>query len=63
MALTNQMNVVETVNSKESKKWLFPFILVTSLFFFLGICTQSGSNSNSPFKKSIQLNRFRVVIN
>ena len=36
MALTNQMNVVETVNSKESKKWLFPFILVTSLFFFWG---------------------------
>ena len=36
IALTNQMNVVETVNSKESKKWLFPFILVTSLFFFWG---------------------------
>ena len=36
MALTNQMNVVETVYSKESKKWLFPFILVTSLFFFWG---------------------------
>ena len=36
MALTNQMNVVETVNSKESKKWLFPCILVTSLFFFWG---------------------------
>ena len=36
MALTNQMNVVETVNSKESKKWLFPVILVTSLFFFWG---------------------------
>ena len=36
MALTNEMNVAETVNSKETKKWLFPFILVTSLFFFWG---------------------------
>ena len=36
MALTNEMNVADNVNSKESKKWLFPFILVTSLFFFWG---------------------------
>ncbi len=36
MALTNEMNVADNVNSKETKKWLFPFILVTSLFFFWG---------------------------
>jgi FHS family L-fucose permease-like MFS transporter len=36
MALTTQIEVQEKVSSKESKKWLFPFILVTSLFFFWG---------------------------
>ncbi|PIF30259.1 FHS family L-fucose permease-like MFS transporter [Flavobacterium sp. 9] len=36
MALTTQIDVQKDVSSKENKKWLFPFILVTSLFFFWG---------------------------
>ena len=36
MALTAQSNVQSKVVSKEAKSWLFPFILVTSLFFFWG---------------------------
>jgi len=36
MALVTQIDVKRTVDSKENKKWLFPFILVTSLFFFWG---------------------------
>ena len=36
MALTTQLDVENKVSSKEGKKLLFPFILVTSLFFFWG---------------------------
>jgi FHS family L-fucose permease-like MFS transporter len=36
MALTAQSEVQNKVVSKEAKGWLFPFILVTSLFFFWG---------------------------
>jgi FHS family L-fucose permease-like MFS transporter len=36
MALTAQSNVQNKVASVASKSWLFPFILVTSLFFFWG---------------------------
>jgi FHS family L-fucose permease-like MFS transporter len=36
MALVTEVNVRKDIDSKESKKWLFPFILVTSLFFFWG---------------------------
>jgi FHS family L-fucose permease-like MFS transporter len=36
MALPTQMDVQKNVSSTENKKWLFPFILVTSLFFFWG---------------------------
>ena len=36
MALITQLDVEKNVSSKENKKWLFPFILVTSLFFFWG---------------------------
>ncbi len=36
MALITQVDVEKNVSSKENKKWLFPFILVTSLFFFWG---------------------------
>ncbi|TPG36182.1 L-fucose:H+ symporter permease [Flavobacterium pectinovorum] len=36
MALITQLNIEKKVSSKESKKLLFPFILVTSLFFFWG---------------------------
>jgi FHS family L-fucose permease-like MFS transporter len=36
MALTVQSEVQSKVVSKEAKSWLFPFILVTSLFFFWG---------------------------
>lgn len=36
MALITQLDVENKVSSKEGKKLLFPFILVTSLFFFWG---------------------------
>lgn len=36
MALITEVDVQKNVASKENKKWLFPFILVTSLFFFWG---------------------------
>jgi FHS family L-fucose permease-like MFS transporter len=36
MALITQIDIEKNVGSKENKKWLFPFILVTSLFFFWG---------------------------
>src|SRR3954465_727172 len=36
MALITQTEVRKDVSSTDSKKWLFPFILVTSLFFFWG---------------------------
>ena len=36
MALITQTEVRKDVSSTENKKWLFPFILVTSLFFFWG---------------------------
>ncbi|MNX39935.1 L-fucose-proton symporter [compost metagenome] len=36
MALITQIDVEKDLGSKENKKWLFPFILVTSLFFFWG---------------------------
>ncbi|MBS7255771.1 L-fucose:H+ symporter permease [Flavobacterium branchiicola] len=36
MALVTEIEVRQNVGSKENKKWLFPFILVTSLFFFWG---------------------------
>ena len=36
MALITQLDVREETGTKENKKWLFPFILVTSLFFFWG---------------------------
>jgi FHS family L-fucose permease-like MFS transporter len=36
MALTTQIDVQKEVSSAANKKWLFPFILVTSLFFFWG---------------------------
>ncbi|MFV8326596.1 L-fucose:H+ symporter permease [Flavobacterium sp. ZS1P14] len=36
MALIAQSDVQSKVVSKEAKSWLFPFILVTSLFFFWG---------------------------
>lgn len=36
MALTPPSNPQNKVDSKETKSWLFPFILVTSLFFFWG---------------------------
>ena len=36
MALITQLDVENKASSKENKKWLFPFILVTSLFFFWG---------------------------
>lgn len=36
MALPTQMDVQKNVSSTENKKWLFPFIFVTSLFFFWG---------------------------
>jgi MFS transporter, FHS family, L-fucose permease len=36
MALPHSTNSQNSSNSTETKKWLFPFILVTSLFFFWG---------------------------
>lgn len=36
MAFTAQSNVQNKGASKEAKSWMFPFILVTSLFFFWG---------------------------
>jgi FHS family L-fucose permease-like MFS transporter len=36
MALITQIDVQKEVSSAANKKWLFPFILVTSLFFFWG---------------------------
>jgi FHS family L-fucose permease-like MFS transporter len=36
MALLTASDVEKNVSSVENKKWLFPFILVTSLFFFWG---------------------------
>ncbi|MEG1229854.1 MAG: MFS transporter, partial [Flavobacterium sp.] len=36
MALITQLDVQKETGTKENKKWLFPFILVTSLFFFWG---------------------------
>ena len=36
MALITQTDIKTDVSSNENKKWLFPFILVTSLFFFWG---------------------------
>ena len=36
MALVTQIDVEKKASSQENKKWLFPFILVTSLFFFWG---------------------------
>ncbi len=36
MALITQTDIKTAVSSNENKKWLFPFILVTSLFFFWG---------------------------
>ena len=36
MALTPPSDVQNKIDSKETKIWLFPFILVTSLFFFWG---------------------------
>lgn len=36
MALTPKSNIQNKVNFKENKSWIFPFILVTSLFFFWG---------------------------
>lgn len=36
MALITQRDIKTDVVSNENKKWLFPFILVTSLFFFWG---------------------------
>ena len=36
MAFTAQTNVQNKDASKEAKSWMFPFILVTSLFFFWG---------------------------
>jgi FHS family L-fucose permease-like MFS transporter len=36
MALVAQSNVKSNVVSKATKSWMFPFILVTSLFFFWG---------------------------
>ena len=36
MALITQIDIEKNIGSKENKKWLFPFILVTSLFFFWG---------------------------
>ncbi|RKR12074.1 FHS family L-fucose permease-like MFS transporter [Flavobacterium sp. 90] len=36
MALITQLDVEKDVSSVANKKWLFPFILVTSLFFFWG---------------------------
>lgn len=36
MALSPQTNGQKTAVSKENNKWIFPFILVTSLFFFWG---------------------------
>ncbi|MNQ08838.1 L-fucose-proton symporter [compost metagenome] len=36
MALSPQTDVQKNVDSKENKKWLLPFVLVTSLFFFWG---------------------------
>lgn len=36
MALTPPSDVQNKIASKETKSWLFPFILVTSLFFFWG---------------------------
>lgn len=36
MALITQTDIKTDVSPNENKKWLFPFILVTSLFFFWG---------------------------
>lgn len=36
MALTAQSNLQNKAAPKEAKSWLFPFVLVTSLFFFWG---------------------------
>jgi FHS family L-fucose permease-like MFS transporter len=36
MALNPKSNIQNKVNFKENKSWIFPFILVTSLFFFWG---------------------------
>jgi MFS transporter, FHS family, L-fucose permease len=36
MALAPPSDVQNTITSNETKNWLFPFILVTSLFFFWG---------------------------
>ena len=36
MALITKTDIKKDVSSNENKKWLFPFILVTSLFFFWG---------------------------
>lgn len=36
MALSPPSDVQKNIDSKENKKWLFPFVLVTSLFFFWG---------------------------
>ncbi|WP_166923312.1 L-fucose:H+ symporter permease [Flavobacterium poyangense] len=36
MALLTQLGIQKETDTKENKKWLFPFILVTSLFFFWG---------------------------
>lgn len=36
MALTTPTDIQNKVTSNETKSWLFPFILITSLFFFWG---------------------------
>jgi FHS family L-fucose permease-like MFS transporter len=36
MAVTPQSNAKNNVSTEEGNKWIFPFILVTSLFFFWG---------------------------
>jgi FHS family L-fucose permease-like MFS transporter len=56
MALTPERDVLANLNDSKSAKWLFPFILVTSLFFFWGFVHNLDPILIPHLRKAFQLN-------
>src|SRR6188472_735521 len=56
MALITQTDIKTDVSSNENKKWLFPFILVTSLFFFWGFVHNLDPVLIPHLRKAFNLN-------
>jgi len=56
MALTPEQDVLANLNDSRSAKWLFPFILVTSLFFFWGFVHNLDPILIPHLRKAFQLN-------